>query len=306
MAYILSAAHSGSTLLAMLLGVQGGAFTVGEIRAPSMGDPDLYRCSCGQKIKECAFWLSVSAQMKRKGVADFDITRAGTSIFELKEPYAGRLLAPLPRGSFLEACRDLALGFSAVWKPHLGEVLRRNFALVQVLQELADASIIIDSSKSPLHLKYLLSIPRLEIKIIHLVRDGRAMALSSLVSHGPKRATRLETLAAGAHEWCRSNASAECVLRTLPSSQWVRVHYEELCRQPEATLRSLGRFLGLECDKVALDFRSRQLHVLGNDMRLKSTSEIRLDERWRTQLSPEDLASIDRVAGSMIRKYGYS
>ena len=40
-------------------------------------------------------------------------------------------------------------------------------------------------------------------------------------------------------------------------------------------------------------------------MRLKSTSEIRLDEKWRKTLSPEDLAVFDRVAGPMNRKYGY-
>jgi hypothetical protein len=306
MAYILSASHSGSTLLAMLLGVQSGAFTVGEIRAPSIDDPNSYCCSCGEKIKECAFWLRVNEGMKCKGIENFEITRAGTSIFDVQEPYAYRLLCPLPRGPFLETIREAALAFSPAWKRHLTNVQRRYFTLLQILQELAQASIIVDSSKAGLHLKYMMRIPGLDVKIIHLIRDGRAMALSSLVSHGPKRPTRQGTLAAGAHEWVRSNKAAECLLNTAPKSQWIRVHYEDLCRQPEATLLKLSQFLGMECDNISLDFRSSRLHVLGNEMRLKQTSGIRLDERWRTQLSAEDLQTLDRVLGKLNRKYGYS
>jgi hypothetical protein len=304
MGYILSASHSGSTLLAMLLGAQPGACTVGELRAPSMGDADKYQCSCGQKIKLCPFWEKVSETMARKGIQDFDITNARTSIFEIGSPYAQRLLEPLQRGPVLEWLRDRALAFSSAWRPHLAEVRQRNVALVQTLQELTSAEIVIDSSKSVLHLKYLLQNAKLQIKVLWLIRDGRAVTLS-LIGHGLKRETRLETVAAAAREWRRSNEAAESLVATLPASQCIRLNYEDLCRDPETRLRQLCEFIELDCDSLNLNFRSGEQHVLGNEMRLNSTSQIRLDERWRTQLSNEDLQVFDEVAGPMNRQYGY-
>jgi hypothetical protein len=303
--YIVSASHSGSTLLAMLLGVQPGAFTVGELRAPNVGNPDLYVCSCDEKIRQCPFWAKVREALARKGIPDFDITRAGTSVLDAPGPYAQRLLAPLQRGPCLELVRDLGLSLSPSWRRHLRQVQQRNSALVEVLQEMGEAEIIIDSSKSVLHLKYLLRNPRLDIKIIHLIRDGRAVTLSRLGHGGIERSSRSETIAAAATEWKRSNEAAECLLRRLPASQWTSVKYEELCGQPEETIRRTGRFLGLNLEQVNLDFRSRPSHVLGNEMRLNSTAEIRLDERWRRQLSAEDLETFNRVAGGMNVKLGY-
>jgi hypothetical protein len=304
MAYVLSASHSGSTLLAMLLGTQRGACTVGELRAPSLGDTEVYRCSCGEKIKECPFWSKVGAAMAGRGIAGFDITDARTSVLAAPGGYARRLLAPLQRGPLLEGARDAALALAPSWRAHLAEAQRRNAALVEVLQELGDAKVVVDSSKAGLQLKYLLRNPALDIKIIHLIRDGRAVSLS-LIGHGLRRATRPKTVSAAAREWRRSNEAAECLLRRLPKSQWLQVQYEELCRTPEAVLRKTCAFLGLNPDPLNLDFRSRQQHILGNEMRLKSTSEIRLDERWRTQLSAEDLEVFRAEAGPLNQRYGY-
>jgi hypothetical protein len=40
-------------------------------------------------------------------------------------------------------------------------------------------------------------------------------------------------------------------------------------------------------------------------MRFDRSSEIRLDERWRTHLSTENLQIFERLAGALNRKYGY-
>ena len=53
--YILAASHSGSTLLAMLLGSHPDVCTAGELKAASVGDVDAYRCSCGAPILQCGF-----------------------------------------------------------------------------------------------------------------------------------------------------------------------------------------------------------------------------------------------------------
>src|SRR6185437_15931958 len=186
LAYILSANFSGSTLLAMLLGSHPEAATVGEMRAPQIGDVNAYMCSCGEPIKKCPFWLKVNAGMARKGIADFDITEARISIHDSRSKYVARLLDPLPRGPLLEAARTVALSLSSDWRPHLQQVHARNVALVRVLQELTGVKLVIDSSKIAVHLKFLLRSPELKIKVIRLVRDGRAVT-NSMLGHGLKR-----------------------------------------------------------------------------------------------------------------------
>lgn len=304
MAYILAVSYSGSTLLAMLLGSQSEATTVGEMRAPVVSEPDAYLCSCGSPVRKCEFWREVNQRMAKRGITDFDITQARLSIHDTENKYLNRLLDPLPRGHFLESMRDTGLALSSAWPTHLHNVHCRNGALAGTLREITGAKIVVDSSKIALHLKYLLRSPDLRIKIVHLVRDGRAVTMSML-GHGFKRNTRRESVAAAALSWRRNNEAAEHVLAELPDSRWRHLKYEELCRCPEETLRGLCRFLGMDANEVTLDFRSRQQHVLGNDMRLKSGSDIVLDERWRTGLSTEDLATFEEVAGEMNRKYGY-
>jgi hypothetical protein len=304
LAYILAVSYSGSTLLAMLLGSQPEAATVGEMRAPAVGEPDTYLCSCGEHIKKCRFWREVSDRMAKRGIAGFDITEARLSIHDAENRYLRRLLDPLPRGPLLEMVRGTALSLSPAWPGHLHNVHRRNGALVEVLQEVTSAKVVIDSSKIALHLKYLLKSPDLRIKVIHLVRDGRAVTMSML-GHGFKRGSHQETVAAAALSWRRNNEAAERVLAEMPASQKVHLQYEELCRRPEETLRGLCKFLGMDTRDIVLDFRARQQHILGNDMRLKSGTDIRLDERWRTGLTTEDLGTFQEVAGEMNRKYGY-
>lgn len=320
LAYLLAASHSGSTLLAMLLGAQPGACTVGELKATSLGDPDSYRCSCRERIRDCAFWQDLSQAMGRRGIPDFDITNAGTSIFEAKSPYVKRFLAPLYRGGTLETVRDLGLSLSSEWRHLLATTKHRNLALVESLLEVTGAKVVIDSSKLALRLKYLLPIRDLDIRVIRVIRDGRAVSLTYTDEwnfadcsdptlrgggSGHRRPPPRRSMTEAANEWKRSNESSDALVATLPRNQWIEVRYEELCADPAATLKRLANFLDLDPTLTLLDFRSKTQHVIGNGMRMDTTSEIRLDERWKEVLSSEDLEAFDAVAGELNRRYGY-
>ncbi len=320
LAYLLAASHSGSTLLAMLLGAQADACTTGELKATHLGDTDSYRCSCLQPIRDCDFWKQVSVAMASRGYPWFEITRAGTNTFEIESPYAQRLLAPLYRGGLLETIRDLALSFSARWCARLADSNRRNLALIDSLLEVTGAKVVIDSSKIALRLKYLLKIPGLDLRVIRVIRDGRAVSLTytdewnfadssdprlrsggSGTRHLPPRSS----LAEAANEWKRSNESCDALIARLPMTQWTEIRYENLCADPEGSLKHLASFLELDPDQVHLDFRAQPQHVIGNGMRMDTTSAIRLDERWRSHLSNDDLRVFDKIAGNLNRSYGY-
>ncbi len=68
--------------------------------------------------------------------------------------------------------------------------------------------------------------------------------------------------------------------------------YESLCRHPERELGKVYEFVGIAPEPLPDDFKDHEHHILGNRMRLKS-GEIRLDERWRNDLAPEDRRLIE-------------
>lgn len=317
--YILAASHSGSTLLAMLLGSHPEVCTIGEIKATSLGDPEQYRCSCRQKIKKCPFWNGISGEMAKRGFK-FDITNAGTDIRSGASPYVLKLIKPLHRGPFTEMLRDVALALSPAWNSGLSKIQRLNEALVKCVLDYTGKKVIVDSSKIGIRLKYLLRNPKLDVKVLRLIRDGRGVTLTyvdperfadasdpSLRGGGMGGSREKERLSMqrAALEWRRSNEEAEAILQTLNASQWMEVRYEDLCSKPDETLKKIFAFIGVDPDLATKDFRSVDHHVVGNGMRLDSTSEIRLDERWKTVLNNEQLKDFDIVAGDISRRLGY-
>jgi hypothetical protein len=108
-----------------------------------------------------------------------------------------------------------------------------------------------------------------------------------------------------AYEWRRSNEEAEAAIRDVPDDRFIEVRYEELCASPEKTMARLFAFLGVQPINNTLAFRNVEHHVVGNGMRLDDVTEIRLDERWREELTADDLEQFDAVAGDLNRKLGY-
>ena len=322
LAYILAASHSGSTLLAMLLGSHPETCTVGELKLSprAIGDIDRYRCSCGEFIRKCPFWNDVNAGMAKRGF-DFDIASAGTDYGGIETSYARRLLRPLHRGRMMEAIRDMGLCLLPAWRKQYPQIQRRNAALVATVAEITGAKIIIDSSKTAVRLKYLLRNPELDVKVIRLIRDGRAVALTYMDpagfadakdtslrggGSGGDRATQRLTMSWAACQWRRSNEEAEHLLAGLDRSHWTEVRYEEYCSDLDTTLGRLFEFLGVDPQDCIPDFRSREHHVVGNGMRLDTTSEVCLDERWRTRLFREHLRVFNLTGGELNERYGYS
>lgn len=318
--YILAASHSGSTLLAMLLGSHPEICTVGEMKHTSIGDVDRYRCSCGALIQQCDFWNAVTADVRDHGF-DFAVGRGYTDFATHAPARAKRLLRPLHRGPGLELLRDIALGSVPGWRRHCAGVQARNAALAAAVCRRSGRAVIVDSSKIGVRLKFLLRNPRFDVRIVRLVRDGRAVALTYMDpalyadaanparrggGQGGDRAAERLSLERAAHEWRRSNEEAAALLRTVSADRWIALRYEELCADPAATLTRVFSFAGVDPSRASTDFRAHDHHVVGNGMRLDATSEIRLDARWRTALGDGDLLRFEAVAGDLNRQLGYA
>jgi len=316
--YVLSASHSGSTLLSMLLNAHPGVVTAGELKAECFGDLDRYRCSCHDLLKECTFWRSVADLMNARG-HDFSITNARTHFGTMDSAWVRRLIRPLVRDVFTEAMRDLALSLSPVWRRGLPQMLRRSADLVHCVAEVAGAEVVVESSKVGLRLKYLAQCEDLDLHVIRLIRDGRAVALTYMRPdefadardaklRGGGTGVNLDTrlsMDEAAREWRRSNEEAEALLQQLPGVRVMQVHYESLCNSPLDTVNSVFSELGLQSVTSLDNFKALPHHVIGNGMRLDTDNRVVLDDRWRSALAAPELSTFARVAGDLNSRYGY-
>jgi hypothetical protein len=297
MTYILSASHSGSTLLAMQLARHPGVCTVGELSDTPMRSQAGYKCSCGEELAACGFWQRVSAAMARRGFS-YSPTRAGTNIIAAGHPYVRRVLKPLHRGPFFERVRDAALLVSPAARAHVREQQRLKAALAECVLECSGDGALIDTSKAGVQLKFHRRNPRFMTKAVWLVRDGRGVS-SSLMKNEQM------SMRDAAHEWRRSNEEAIAAVGAMAPADWMKVQYEDFCTDPDGTLQGIWRFMGAQ-PRESERRSSAEFHVLGHDRsRMSGEQKIRLNEKWRTELSAKDLATFDEIAGRLNRKLGY-
>ncbi len=82
------------------------------------------------------------------------------------------------------------------------------------------------------------------------------------------------------------------------------IRYEELAANPERALAPLMRDLGLSFHPGQLQWAAKERHnISGNRMRFGASSEVRLDEHWREELTLPQRLAID--AGTFAGRYPF-
>jgi hypothetical protein len=181
--------------------------------------------------------------------------------------------------------------------------------------------VIVDSSKHGLRLKYLLRNPAVEVRVVRLLRDGRAVTLTyidperfadaedtSLRGGGfgaSRDGERLDAKTA-ASQWRRSVEDMAHAFARVPADRRIDLRYEDLCADVEGSVRRVLAFAGVDAALWQPGFRDREHHVVGNGMRLNATSAVVLDDRWRHALSTADRQVFDAVAGDLNGRLGYA
>lgn len=198
--------------------------------------------------------------------------------------------APILR--LLNACSSKVAAYS--------EIALNSWAVADAMATVNNSRFVIDSSKSPVRLKLLYMMRPERIRVIHLVRDGRAVTASAM-------RRREMSASMGARIWKRDNRNLDVMLRTIPNRLKIGVRYEALCEDPARELKRICYFLGIEFEAQMLTLWGRPVHnIPGNPMLFnRNTRTISKDERWRRDLSKEDLNAFNRDAGHLNRSFGY-
>ena len=250
------------------------------------------RCS-----RECGFWRQVRVELDRRGI-ELDLEDFGTHFRRRTRPVVDRVLRARVRGGAFEGARRFVLHAWPGTRKELQAVLERNRVLIEVVRQLQGAALFLDGSKDPVRLQYMYEAGLWNVRVIYMVRDGRGTARSYMKHHGIG-------MPEAAREWRQTHEECDRLVGRLPEGCWTKVKYEDLCSGPDAVLHDLFRFLTLDPGAAQADYRGIEHHIIGNPMRLQSSGEIKLDEKWRRDMSSEALGTFERIAGKLNRDYGY-
>lgn len=138
-----------------------------------------------------------------------------------------------------------------------------------------------------------------QAKLVHIVRDGRAVA-NSLCRRQD------EHLEYAMHQWKRSLLNGRIDGSIAGADRYLEIRFEELVASPETVLKELTDFVGLPFDDAMLlpddtaahDSARKGRYVLPFFDRAKT-------DAWREQLTPSEVRSIERIGGDVLQALGY-
>lgn len=143
-----------------------------------------------------------------------------------------------------------------------------------------------------------------DARFIHIVRDGRDMAIdisdSILLPY---------SVYSGANLWQRYVLAIRDSMGRLPGDCFIEIRYEDLCADPETTIRKLCGFLGEDFDRAMLaPNRTRSAEQWSSHPLHAKTSEpisTKYCEMYRTRLPRPDVEALEALIGDTLKLFGY-
>ncbi len=141
---------------------------------------------------------------------------------------------------------------------------------------------------------------------IHLYRDGRDVALSfKKAIVGEKHMYHI------AKQWKEEQEASLKLTEKLGNERVLKIRYEDLLAAPETELSKICRFIGTEYNPVAMDYyHSEESHKTAHSGTMWENVEkpVISDNfnKFKKELTPEDILLFEQVAGDTLEKLGYS
>lgn len=183
------------------------------------------------------------------------------------------------------------------------------FLLVMALYGAKKGGATVLGEKTPRHLLYVdeLADRYPDARFLVLFRDPRAKALSE--RHVPFGSPSLFVSAWRWRSYVQEHFALE---QKLSSDRYFQTTYETLVRDPEAEIRKITSFLGIEFEDQMLTFYNREEEEKGYPEReqwkentMKPIQKDRID-RWKEELSRPEIKLVEATAGPYLAEMGYS
>lgn len=180
--------------------------------------------------------------------------------------------------------------------------------------------------KTPIYMQYVNLIESVlpEAHFVHIIRDGRAVALSYRTTWRELRDN--DGVAEFAKEWAAT--VRETRRQGEKCSRYMEVRYEQLLRDPSVTLTSICDFIGLQFTDVMLNYHKsasarigelRSLRVdkpgeefyfaredrLAVHARTLAPPDVSRIDQWRNELSATEVSIFESHAGDLLAELDY-
>ncbi|HKQ67890.1 MAG TPA: sulfotransferase, partial [Polyangiaceae bacterium] len=259
-------------------------------------------CTCGTAIVSCLFWNDVARAFAALSGEPFDpsfenayVQTIGTTPMTPLLNVAVQSLLMVANRSWLELAGMVIPPVS--WNAHAA---RRNGLLFRAIRQVSRKRVVVDASKDPLRLKTLYVSDPESVRVVWLIRDGRAITWSTVRRLGL-------SVERAAFAWLRVNVRTHLLLRTIPADRRILVKYEDLCSHPQRELDRIVHLLGEESCTFSPMLAKDNAHFVGGNLMRHRVAEqaLELDDAWRRGLSARDVRRFDRIAGWLNRRFGY-
>lgn len=285
--YVAGWLRSGSTLLCQSLGSVPGTLALGEVsgvwKAAALDQP----CSCGDPIRTCAVWGPALAAVRDAfGVAMPDLEAVAAlakRVLRTRDSRRLGLLAAQPRSA---------------WPGPVARYVELTGKLLQGAADAAGVTTLVDSSKLPPGFLALQLHGDIEVDVVHLIRDPRAVVNAERRRDvqpdvDPALVPPVRAAPKSAAYWSAANLAVRSFGRQARSYQVLR--YEDFAATPDACLARLSSDLGLGALAESIESGGRRAGHLavGNPSRFVRASQvIREDRSWQGELPWRDLAVV--------------
>jgi hypothetical protein len=299
--YIAGWGRSGSTLIDGILGQVPGLVSVGEIKFIwERGFLQNRRCSCGERFLECPFWTD-AIRRGLPGIDQAQVQRLDAASRRTRTRHLPAMLLPGANNRF---------GKDLDW-------YRRTIVdLYGGVLEAGQGDVVVDSSKFPSYAFLLHQTGVIDLRVVHLVRDPRAVAFSwrrdkvDPDAPGGERMKKLPS-AVTALYWSAWNEAIERISAAQDIPRLV-VRYEDLVANPRSTMENLANWTGIGGRPLPFvsdhQVRLGPSHaVSGNAIRFDH-GDIRItpDDAWSREMSRRARLAAWASSWPTRRRYGYA
>lgn len=295
--------RSGSTLLGRMLGEPAGTVCVGETRFLwSRGLMSNVDCGCGLPFRSCPFWGAVGEeafggwdQIDAEWLTELDrVTNLPQSL-----PY---YWAPWLRPGMSDKIAEYVTVLSSLY----GAIIR-----------VSGAGTIIETSKEPTFACLLRRMPGSDVRVVHLIRDSRAVAYSWMQKRrmpspiGDEEFMSRSGPVEAANKWFAWNMG--CYALSVARFPYLRCTYEGFVEDPRALLDRLAVFADEPLISTDIELKDKEVklgahHIFsGNPMRATTGwVPVRPDNKWQTGLTTSQFAKVTAITWPLLCLNGYS
>jgi len=300
--YIAGWGRSGTTILDNILGQYNGLLSTGEIRYIwQRGLLENRLCGCGTPLRECTFWRNVLDPVVGNDQAKIEYMAYWTE-------------------NGLRSRHIPMLVFPGVGNRLISRIDTYRYTLASLYQEVkkrSESQVIVDSSKFPTYGYILDSIPNIDLYVVHMVRDPRAVAYSwirkkEMKDRGSNKYMRGHSPIESTFFWLLWNSTIEALWKKNGPEKYILLRYEDFVQDPKGTTEHILDMVGVSTQENTpfVDQNTVKLSpthtVSGNPSRF-STGEVKIkpDDEWKEKLDARSKLLITSLAMPMMHHYGY-